>query len=174
MVGSRRLFYLKGRKLSRAKMFTTVSLLNIEGKILFISVLEKSWLNIERKILFISVLEKSWQSICYKTTTWMYLCKKRQPTCVGMLRTYQSAHQIIWEARENKEDLAVIWLDLTDDYGTEPQQLVDTTYHVQEELQFKVARGIHHLFSATRTVYHYWNYWMQYLCDLVHSSKVWS
>jgi hypothetical protein len=41
--------------------------------------------------------------------------------------------QIIKEARENKGDLAVIWLDLANAYGSVPHQMIQKTlqlYHV--------------------------------------------
>ena len=43
---------------------------------------------------------------------------------------------IIREAKENKRDLAVIWLDLSTAYGTVPHQLIDITlssYHTPEK-----------------------------------------
>ena len=46
--------------------------------------------------------------------------------------------QIIKEARQNKGELAVIWLDLANAYGTIPHKLVEPTlarYHVLEKFR---------------------------------------
>ena len=45
---------------------------------------------------------------------------------------------IIWEAKEKNGELAVIWLDLANAYGTLPHQFIDITlhkYHVPENVR---------------------------------------
>ena len=46
--------------------------------------------------------------------------------------------QVVQEAKENKGDLAVLWLDLVNAYGSMPHKLVELTlqkYHVPEKIQ---------------------------------------
>lgn len=46
--------------------------------------------------------------------------------------------QLIREARDDREDLVVIWLDLTNPYGSIPHQLVEMAlerYHVPQKVK---------------------------------------
>ena len=58
-----------------------------------------------------------------------------------MPRTYQRLTKIIREAKENKGDLTVLWLDLANAYGSIPHKLVDLTlakYHIPLRVRDKL------------------------------------
>ena len=101
--------------------FRNISLLNVEGKV-FLAVLAKrltSYL-IRNKYIDTSVQ------------------KGGMPGMSGCLEHTSVLTQIIREARQNKGDLAVLWLDLTNAYGTVPHKLVEITlqkYHVPNHVQ---------------------------------------
>lgn len=57
---------------------------------------------------------------------------------LGCLEHTGVVNQLIREAREGRGDLAVIWLDLTNAYGSIPHKLVEVTlerYHVPQKVK---------------------------------------
>ena len=103
------------------QQFRTISLLNVEGKIL-LSILSnritKFWL--ENEYIDISVQ------------------KGGIPGVSGCLEHTSVLTQLIKDTVRNKGDLAVIWLDLANAYGTIPHKLIEITlekYHVPVELR---------------------------------------
>ncbi len=60
------------------------------------------------------------------------------PGVVGFLELTSIIPKIIEDAKKNRGDLADLWLDLTNAYGTIPHKLVELmlkTYHVPECFQ---------------------------------------
>ena len=60
------------------------------------------------------------------------------PGVAGCVEHTSVITQIIRKATENKGELAVIWLDLANAYGTLPHQLIDTNlqkYHVPDKVR---------------------------------------
>lgn len=60
------------------------------------------------------------------------------PKVPGCLEHTGVVTQLIREARENKGDLAVLWLDLTNAYGSIPHKLVEQAlnrYYIPEKLR---------------------------------------
>ena len=97
------------------KQFRTISLLNIEGKI------------------FLAVLAK-------RMTTYIDIAVQKGgvPGVSGCVEHTSVLTQIIKEAKEMKGELAVIWLDLANAYGSMPHNLVKLTlqwYHVSEKIR---------------------------------------
>ena len=103
------------------KQFRTISLLNIEGKI-FLAVLAKRMTTymLNNKYIHIAVQ------------------KGGVPGVSGCVEHTSVLTQIIREAKEMKGELAVIWLDLANAYGSMPHKLVQLTlqrYHVPEKIR---------------------------------------
>ena len=98
------------------KQFRTVSLLSVECKIFF-AILSKRMTKymLENKYLDIRVQ------------------KGGVPGFAGCVEITSVLTQLIREARESKGELAVVWLDLTNAYGSIPHKLVELTlerYHI--------------------------------------------
>ena len=99
----------------------TISLLSVECKIFF-SVVSKRLTNY---MLANRYLDTSVQ-------------KGGAPGVSGCIEHTSVLTQLIREARENKGDLSVVWLDLTNAYGSMPHKLVEETlkrYHVPEKVK---------------------------------------
>ena len=112
-------FIPKEDQSSQLKQFRTISLLNVEGKI-FLAVLARR--------LTSFMLSNGYIDIAVQ--------KGGVPGVSGCVEHTGSLTQIIREARENKGDLAVLWLDLMNAYGSIPHKLVQLTldrYHVPEK-----------------------------------------
>ena len=65
------------------------------------------------------------------------------PGFVGCLELTSVLTQLIKEARDNKGELSVVWLDLTNSYGSIPHKLITETlsrYHVPNEIQNMLAQ----------------------------------
>ena len=115
------IFAPKEENSSEIGQFRTISLLNVEGKI-FLSILAKRLTNF---LLRNGYIDTSVQ-------------KGGIPGVSGCIEHTSVITQIIKEARQNKGELAVIWLDLANAYGTIPHKLVDLTlarYHVPEKFR---------------------------------------
>ncbi|XP_049337547.1 uncharacterized protein LOC125802987 [Astyanax mexicanus] len=100
--------------------FPTISLLSVEGKIFF-------------KILANRLTEYLLRNAYIDTS----VQKGGVPGMPGCLEHTGVVTQLIREARENRGDTAVIWLDLANAYGSIPHKLVSTaltTYHVPEKI----------------------------------------
>ena len=103
------------------KQFRTISLLSVECKIFF-SVVSKRLTNY---MLANRYLDTSVQ-------------KGGAPGVSGCIEHTSVLTQLIREARENKGDLSVVWLDLTNAYGSMPHKVVEETlkrYHVPEKVK---------------------------------------
>lgn len=101
--------------------FRTISLLNVEGKIFF-SILAK---RLTSYLLKNNYVDTSVQ-------------KGGVPGFSGCIEHTSAISQLIREARVNKRDLTVVWLDLANAYGTIPHQLIEESlehYHVPESIQ---------------------------------------
>ncbi|XP_069114421.1 uncharacterized protein [Argopecten irradians] len=101
--------------------FRTISLLNVEGKVM-LAVLARRLTKymLDNKYIDISVQ------------------KGGIPGVSGCLEHTSVLTQIIREARENKGNVAVLWLDLANAYGSIPHKLVEMTmekYHVPEKFR---------------------------------------
>lgn len=96
--------------------FRTISLLNVEGKIL---------LSVMANRMTRYMLDNNYVDIAVQ--------KGGVPGVSGCIEHTSVLTQIIREAREGKGELAVIWLDLANAYGSMPHKLVQLTlekYHV--------------------------------------------
>ncbi|KAK3509681.1 hypothetical protein QTP70_008422 [Hemibagrus guttatus] len=103
------------------KEFRTISLLNVEGKI-FLQILAKG--------LTSFMMDNSYMDTSVQ--------KGGVPGVAGCLEHTSIITKIIKDLKKNHGDLAVLWLDLTNAYGTMPHRLVDLTmktYHVPEHFQ---------------------------------------
>nr|XP_061785060.1 uncharacterized protein LOC133576095 [Nerophis lumbriciformis] len=110
----------KEENASDITQFRTISLLSVEGKIFF-------------KILANRLTEYLLRNSYIDTT----VQKGRVPGMPGCLEHTGVVTQLIREARENQGDLAVLWLDLANAYGSIPHKLVTTaltTHHVPEKI----------------------------------------
>lgn len=101
--------------------FRTMSLLNVEGKV------------------FMSVLARRFTSFMtsngYVDTS---VQKGGVPEFSGCIENISAISQLIREAKINKTDLTVVWLDLSNAYGTVPHQLTDFAlkhHHVPKHIQ---------------------------------------
>ncbi|XP_060603696.1 uncharacterized protein LOC132756599 [Ruditapes philippinarum] len=103
-------FIPKEEEATTLSQFRTISLLNIEGKIL-LAVLSRR--------LTSYLLENKYIDIAVQ--------KGGVPGVSGCVEHTSVISQIIKEAHENKGDLAVIWLDLANAYGSVPHQLIQKT-----------------------------------------------
>ncbi|KAL4001244.1 hypothetical protein ACER0C_006543 [Sarotherodon galilaeus] len=98
----------KEERSKNINQFQTISLLSVEGKVLF-SVVTK---RLTEYLLKNSYIDNSVQ-------------KAGIPKVPGCLEHTGVVTQLIREARENRGDLAVLWLDLANDYGSIPHKLVE-------------------------------------------------
>ena len=111
----------KEDKSSTLSQFRTISLLSVEGKIFF-SILAR---RLTAYLLKNSYIDTSVQ-------------KGGIPNMPGCLEHTGVVTQLIREAKENKGNLVVVWLDLANAYGSVPHKLVDealTRYHVPEHVK---------------------------------------
>lgn len=110
-------FIPKEKNSTGINQFRTISLLNVEGK------------------LFLGILAK-------RLTTFMvdngYMDTSVQKGGIsgveGCLEHTSIITKIIKDVKKNRGDLAVLWLDLTNAYGTIPQKLVDLTFKTVQKL----------------------------------------
>ena len=103
------------------KQFRTISLLSVEGKIFFSMMSHR---------ITIYMLENKYLDVSVQ--------KGGVPGFSGCLEHTSVLTQLIKEARENKGELSVVWLDLTNAYGSIPHKFVAETlrrYHVPGEIQ---------------------------------------
>ena len=101
--------------------FRTISLLNVEGKI-FLSLLSRR-------------MTKFFINNGYIDTS---VQKGGIPGVSGCIEHTSVITQVISEARKNRGELAVIWLDLANAYGTIPHKVVELTlerYHIPEKIR---------------------------------------
>lgn len=91
----------KGGEVSEHQSVRTISLLSVEGKIFF-SLVARQLTDYLLKIINTSV-----------------------PKVLGCLEHTGVVTQLISKARENKGDLAVLWLDLANAYGSIPHKMVE-------------------------------------------------
>ncbi|XP_038131552.1 uncharacterized protein LOC119776958 [Cyprinodon tularosa] len=110
----------KEENASDITQFRTISLLSVEGKIFFKILANR----LSEYLLRNSYIDTSVQ-------------KGGVQGMPGCLEHTGVITQLIREARENRGDLAVLWLDLANAYGSIPHKLVSkalTTYHVPEKI----------------------------------------
>ncbi|XP_033755855.1 uncharacterized protein LOC117338607 [Pecten maximus] len=108
------------------KQFRTISLLNVEGKI-FLAILAKR--------MTTYMLDNQYIDIAVQ--------KGGVPGVSGCIEHTSILSQIIREAKELKGELAVVWLDLANAYGSMPHKLVQMTlerYHVPEKIRLLLQR----------------------------------
>lgn len=114
-------FIPKEENSSSIKQFCTISLLNVEGKIFF--------------GILASRLTSFLLSNKYIDTP---VQKGGVPGVPGCIEHTSVISKIIEDAKRNQGDLAVLWLDISNAYGTIPHKLVDLTlqaYHVPGKVQ---------------------------------------
>jgi hypothetical protein len=114
-------FVPKEENSEHIEQFRTISLLSVEGKIFFAVLARRttSYL-LDNKYIDTAVQ------------------KGGVPGISGCLEHTAIVTQLIREARENKGDLAVLWLDLANAYGSMPHNLVEfmmKRYHMPEDIQ---------------------------------------
>ncbi|XP_048863711.1 uncharacterized protein LOC125738598 [Brienomyrus brachyistius] len=95
---------------TRLEQFRSISLLSVEGKVFF-SILSRRMTDFLLKNKYIDTSVQ----------------KGGIPGVPGCLEHTGVITQLIREAREGKGDLAVLWLDLANAYGSIPHKLVETT-----------------------------------------------
>lgn len=103
------------------KDFRTISLLNVEGKAFF-GILAK---RLTQFLINNKYIDTSVQ-------------KGGVPGVPGCIEHNTVISEVIKDARRNQGDLAVLWLDLTNAYGTVPHKLVDYTlkaYRIPQKVQ---------------------------------------
>ncbi|XP_052093724.1 uncharacterized protein LOC127729844 [Mytilus californianus] len=113
------------------EQFRTISLLNIEGKI-FLAVLAK------RTTRFL--LSNEYRDLSVQ--------KRGMPEVSGCIEHTSVLTQILREAKEKKSDLAVLWLDFANAYGSIPHKLVDLTlqrYHVPTTIRTMLQEYFDHI-----------------------------
>ena len=111
-------FIPKEENSTTLNQFRTISLLNVEGKI-FLAILAKRFTTF---LLSNGYIDTSVQ-------------KGGIPGVPGCIEHTSVLTKIIHDAKENKGDLTVLWLDLANAYGSIPHKLVELTlrkYHVPE------------------------------------------
>ncbi|VDH94361.1 Hypothetical predicted protein [Mytilus galloprovincialis] len=101
-------FIPKEEKSETLKQFRTISLLNVEGKI-FLAILAKRMTNYMLSNEYIDIAVQ----------------KGGVPGVSGCIEHTSVLSQIIREAKDSKGELAVVWLDLANAYGTVPHKLVE-------------------------------------------------
>lgn len=114
-------FIPKEENSSGIKQFRTISLLNVEAKI---------FLGILAKRLTTFMLDNGYMDTSVQ--------KVGIPGVSGCLEHTSIISEIIEDAKRNKGDLTVLWLDLINAYGTIPHKLVELTlktYHIPERFQ---------------------------------------
>ncbi len=114
-------FVPKQEDSSSLKDFRTISLLNVEGKVFF-GILAK---RLTQFLINNKYIDTSVQ-------------KGGVPGVPGCIEHNSVISKIIEDAKRNQGDLAVLWLDLTNAYGTVQHKLVDHTlkvYHVPQKVQ---------------------------------------
>ncbi len=105
---------------SNIEQFRIISLLSVESKIFF-------------KIVSQQLTEFLLKNAYIDTS----VQKGGVPGVPGCLEHTGVVTQLIWEAKESKGDLATLWLDLTNAYGSIPHKLVETAltrHHVPEKI----------------------------------------
>ncbi|XP_053391239.1 uncharacterized protein LOC128554051 [Mercenaria mercenaria] len=103
------------------KQFRTISLPNVEGKVL---------LSVLAKLLTTFMLANNYMDTSVQ--------KGGVPGVSGCLEHTSVLTQLTKEAKATKGDLTVLWLDIANAYGTVPHKLVDLTlkkYHVPEKFR---------------------------------------
>ncbi len=133
--------------------FCTILLLNMEGKV-FWGILTK---RLAQFLLSNKYIDTSVQ-------------KSRVPGIPGCIKHNSVISKIIEDAEWNQGDLAVLWLDLTNAYGTIPQKLVESMLKVGHVLG-KFQQLFHDYFSHFEMCFTSDNFttnWQN--CDFVHSS----
>ncbi|KAK0147793.1 Chloride channel protein 2 [Merluccius polli] len=111
-------FIPKEENSTEIKQFRTISLLNVEGKIFF---------GILARRLTTFMLDNDYMDTSVQ--------KGGVPWVPGCLEHTSVISKMIEDAKRNHGDLTVLWLNLTNAYGTIPHKLVETTlktYHVPE------------------------------------------
>ncbi|KAI8517813.1 hypothetical protein Bbelb_038300 [Branchiostoma belcheri] len=106
------------------EQFRTISLLSVEGKIFF-AVLAKRLL---KYMMDNNYIDTSIQ-------------KGGVPGCSGCLEHTSILSQLIQEAKAGKKDLAIVWLDLQNAYGSVPHQLIKVAlekYYVPEPVRLLI------------------------------------
>ena len=93
---------------SNIKDFRPIALLNVEGKLLF-SLISK---HLEAHLI---------ENNSFINTSIQKGCMEKVPGCWEHMSTVWSA---LKEARSNKSDLATIWLDIANAYGSIPHKLI--------------------------------------------------
>lgn len=139
-------FIPKVENASQLGDFRTISLLNVEGKI-FLALLAR------RMTTF--MLANNYIDIAVQ--------KGGVPGVSGCLEHTSALTQIIREAKEKKGDLAVLWLDLANAYGSIPHKLVELTlqrYHFPEKVQI-LLRNYFDSFKMRFTVQDYTTAWQR-------------
>jgi hypothetical protein len=114
-------FVPKEENSSDLSQFRPISLLSVEGKIFF-SLLSK---RITEYLMSNNYIDISVQ-------------KGGVPGISGCLEHTSIISQLLREAKEEKGDVAIIWLDLANAYGSVPHMLVEDTlgrYHVPDKIR---------------------------------------
>ncbi|XP_062568263.1 uncharacterized protein LOC134230448 [Saccostrea cucullata] len=139
-------FIPKEEKSEALKQFRTISLLNVEGKI---------YLAILARRMSRYMLENQYIDIAVQ--------KGGVPGVSGCIEHTSVLTQIIRETKESKGELAVIWLDLANAYGTVPHKLVELTlerYHGPEKTRVVLKDYFDHL-QLRFTVQDYTTAWQR-------------
>ncbi|XP_063448172.1 uncharacterized protein LOC134727719 [Mytilus trossulus] len=124
-------FIPKEEKSETLKQFRTISLLNVEGKI-FLAILAKRMTNYMLSNEYIDIAVQ----------------KGGVPGVSGCIEHTSVLSQIIREAKDSKGELAVVWLDLANAYGTVPHKLVELMlerYHVPYGVRELIREYFNHL-----------------------------
>ena len=130
-------FVPKEEKSEQIGQFRTISLLNVEGKIFF-SIMAR------RMTTYMTSNE-------YIDTS---VQKGGVPGFSGCIEHTSVLSQLIHEAKVNKTDLTVVWLDLANAYGTIPHMVIEEAlkhYHIPEHFRGIIRSyfsGIHLRFSV--------------------------
>ena len=115
------IFTPKERNSKMVNQFRTISLLNVEGKIFF-AILAKRLTSFLTGNLYIDTSVQ----------------KGGVPGFSGCVEPTSAITQLIHEAKKGRKDLAVVWLDLANAYGSIPHQLIYKAlqhYHVDGYIQ---------------------------------------
>ena len=105
-------FTPKEKSASRLDQFRTISLLNVEGKIFF-SIFAK---RLTRYAIENGYIDPSIQ-------------KGGIPGFSGCVEHTSAVSQLVREAKRNRSDLTVVWLDLANAYGSIPHSLIKAALH---------------------------------------------
>ena len=114
-------FIPKKDEATTVDQFRTISLLNVEGKICL--------------AVLATRITQFWLDNKYIDTS---VQKGGVPGVSGCLEHTSAVSQQIQEAKENHGDLAILWLDLANAYGSIPHKLVELTlkkYHIPQNVQ---------------------------------------